>query len=1313
MAKQLRWKWTEYFSGEVLTNGMKDAKRGLVEQYQVNATYHAVSARIRGFYVSITPPRSYEDVRTMRPWNRPPQSDYHYDYGYNGRLRLVRDTVSQSEYRFSCNCTIGARHGLCRHVAALIYQYEKMGGAMVFTQTAEELAAEKEQKRREEEEEKRRREEEMRRKEKEQLEKEHLPVDSFMELPADSEELYFHPAVMTKDFVINRYEVYKAAAIEAKKTAFVSNGIIFHLDSESERSTDITWKRFSVQHEGDGQVLYAALDVCGHTVKFQLADQHIVECSCDCGNITKCKSYLYWNADTLHYDKQFCAHALFAWRALAERIYAENPGDATDARGDAFLKFLTRDLTVSEEKPAETSGVIRKECIVLVPRLIRKTMDDDPELGFYIGRQGERTYVVRDTEGLIDAFESGTPYRISKKTAFDFSCESFVRDAFFWFDLMKKDKVRNDRLRKVYGYYNYYASDHSSSGGVILTEEILDSIFEKLVGGSVLYSLGAAEYSVPVQEASDRLPLTITSEMNAETLVSVRITGRLPEILDGAGHKYILDKNQFSQLTDDAVTKLAPLLKLADASGKLDFHIGRKHLAEFYYRGLPQLQASGLFEIRDRAKKEAAEVLPEEAQFTFFLDLPDDRVICRVTVRYGDEEELPLLKTGDPGLAGRDLLQEKRVEDAVLTFFPAYDQEHDVYEADAGETTLPWILMTGVDTLSRFGEVKGTEAFRRLEVRPMAAPKISVSLESNILDLSIQTTDMDEDDLCEVLESYHLRKKWHRLKSGSFISLEESAAELDDLVDLADSLGISLTDAVKGKVSVPKYRAMYVDRLLEEHDQIASSRNRSFKALIRSFRTIEDSDFEVPADLSGKMRPYQSYGYEWLRTLAVTGFGGILADEMGLGKTLQMLSCIEGIRQDGEQKAFLVVCPASLVYNWKEEVQKFTPSLATILLAGKKNERRDALKDLKSGNGADLYITSYDLIKRDVTMYDGITFAGIVLDEAQFAKNQNTAVARALKTLRADTRFALTGTPIENRLSELWNIFDFLMPGFLYTAQDFRQKFELPIVKEKDENAAERLSLMTRPFILRRRKNDVLKDLPEKLEETQTAQMDEEQRHLYDAEVVRIRRILEQGQYNQDRFKILSGITRLRQICCDPSLLFDNYEATSAKREACLDLIERSIDAGHKILLFSQFTSMLEILEHDLKKRKISYYKLTGATPKKDRVDMVDAFNKNDVPIFLISLRAGGTGLNLTSADVVIHYDPWWNVAVMNQATDRAHRIGQTKKVTVVKLITAGTIEEKIMDLQKSKSDLADQILSGKSESLAAFTDEEVLRLLE
>lgn len=447
-----------------------------------------------------------------------------------------------------------------------------------------------------------------------------------------------------------------------------------------------------------------------------------------------------------------------------------------------------------------------------------------------------------------------------------------------------------------------------------------------------------------------------------------------------------------------------------------------------------------------------------------------------------------------------------------------------------------------------------------------------------------------------------------------------------------------------------------------------------------------------------------------MKTLGHFGFGGILADEMGLGKTLQMIAVLLDQKQEGHTS--LVVCPASLVYNWKAEFKKFAPEMKAETITGSQGERKKLISNWRA---YDVLITSYDLLKRDIDLYDDKKFFYEILDEAQYIKTHTTANAKACKVIQADRRVALTGTPIENNLSELWSIFDFLMPGFLYSYETFKNQFETIIVKDQDQDASRHLKQMISPFILRRKKMDVLTELPDKIEETIKVRFEDKQQKLYDSQVLKMSKQLSETSdesFGRNKIQILAELMRIRQICCEPGLLFENYEGESAKRQACLEMIRNAIEEGHKILLFSQFTSMLEILEKELNKEEISCYKITGQTKKEDRLKLVEQFNANDIPVFLISLKAGGTGLNLTGADIVIHYDPWWNLAAQNQATDRAHRIGQDKIVSVYKIIAEGTIEEKIVELQDKKSELAETILSGEIANISSMSKEELLALL-
>lgn len=444
---------------------------------------------------------------------------------------------------------------------------------------------------------------------------------------------------------------------------------------------------------------------------------------------------------------------------------------------------------------------------------------------------------------------------------------------------------------------------------------------------------------------------------------------------------------------------------------------------------------------------------------------------------------------------------------------------------------------------------------------------------------------------------------------------------------------------------------------------------------------------------------------KWRKTLESYGFGGILADEMGLGKTLQVIAFLATVPRKTTEKSSLVVCPASLIYNWGEELTKFAPQLSYRLILGTAAER----KALRSGADADVWVTSYELLRQDIGDYSQQEFYCCVLDEAQHIKNAATLTSKAVKQINSRQRFVLTGTPVENRLSELWNLFDFLMSGYLYTHTAFREKLEKPIVKSKNPEASAQLRRLVQPFLLRRRKAEVLKELPPKEEYVRRISLSEEERKTYCACV---QATVEKLDGEQGKLQILAALTRLRQICCDPNLCFEHYEGATSKLDACMELCQAMVENGHQILLFSQFTSMLDNIRARLDEAHISSFTLQGSTTKEKRAKLVKAFNAGEASVFLICLKAGGTGLNLTAADIVIHFDPWWNQAAQDQATDRAHRIGQQAHVQVYKLIAKDTIEEKILELQEKKAALMDTISGAEDGGILNMSKEDLLALL-
>ena len=623
-----------------------------------------------------------------------------------------------------------------------------------------------------------------------------------------------------------------------------------------------------------------------------------------------------------------------------------------------------------------------------------------------------------------------------------------------------------------------------------------------------------------------------------------------------------------------------------------------------------------------------------------------------------------------------------------------------------GEDAIYPLVEHGLSELASCFEIYADDSIRQLSIRPAPKVNLGIGIAGELIDLDVEIEGMDAWEIAGILGNYRRKKKYYRLRNGDFVRLADNGMET--LSELAEGLGLTGKELEQGKIGVPMYRAMYLDGVLKDGTEARVKRLPNYRQLVRGMRDFTDSDFEIPEGITAELRRYQREGFRWLCTLCEYHFGGILADDMGLGKTLQMIALLLRRKEEGYS---LVVSPASLVYNWESEVHRFAPGLSVQVIAGSAAERREQIERCAL---YDVSITSYDLLKRDVDSYESLSFDCLVLDEAQYIKNAGTQAAQAAKQIRAGHRFALTGTPIENRLSDLWSIFDFLMPGYLFAYSRFRDEWEAPIVKENDEQAVKRLSRMVTPFILRRRKADVLKDLPDKLEETVVVQMTPEQKRIYEASTEQIRRSLavrSEQEIRESRIQILAELTRLRQLCCSPELVYENYHGGSGKTDACLELLQNAVDGGHHVLVFSQFTSMLELLQKAWARTGGDYLYLSGKDSKRARQQMVERFQRGEVPVFFISLKAGGTGLNLTAADIVIHVDPWWNVAAQNQATDRAHRIGQEKVVSVMKLVARDSIEEKILRLQQKKAALADSVVEGEGVRDITLNKEELMAL--
>ncbi len=698
-------------------------------------------------------------------------------------------------------------------------------------------------------------------------------------------------------------------------------------------------------------------------------------------------------------------------------------------------------------------------------------------------------------------------------------------------------------------------------------------------------------------------------------------------------------------------------------------------------------------------KQSGLDIIAEQSEpvFSVYLDryITDeyDGICAKINVSYGDVSfGLPEGNTG-----GRIVMRDSDKEAHILSYMKNFAYNGEYYILADPQKIYSFITERLPDFLTEC-EIYYSDAFKNVKDSGKANLSLSVNYNSDIdlLEMSFDA-DLDQDEIIGILSAIKEKKKYYRLKNGSFLNTGDN--EELEMFDILLRLDFSGKDIKNGGKNLTVNNMLY----LAEFDRVKFGREFSEK-----YESLRNIKADIPEYLTGILRGYQTEGVNWFAQLSAFGFGGILADDMGLGKTLQVIAFVCS-RQN--TLPVLIVTPSSLTYNWQNEINKFTPSKTSVIIEGNKSER---IFRLGNCHEYDFVITSYPLLRRDIEEYENLEFEYCFIDEAQHIKNPRTKNAESVKAINARHKFALTGTPIENSLTELWSIFDFLMPGYLYSINDFAEKFEKPILKG-NSGARNQLKAKIGPFIMRRMKDDVLDELPEKIESVIYAELTSEQKRVYAAYMALAKNKfieLSDSGYSKNKIEILALLTRLRQICCHPVLFDDAYKKESGKLLLLEELLSEALASGHRVIVFSQFTSMLEIIKEKLEQNSISYFYLSGKTPSAVRADMAERFNGGENDVFLISLKAGGTGLNLIGADTVIHYDPWWNPAVMEQASDRAYRIGQKRNVQIIKLVSKGTIEEKIIMLQEKKKSLADGVITSDGLSFGSLTKADITALL-
>ena len=598
-------------------------------------------------------------------------------------------------------------------------------------------------------------------------------------------------------------------------------------------------------------------------------------------------------------------------------------------------------------------------------------------------------------------------------------------------------------------------------------------------------------------------------------------------------------------------------------------------------------------------------------------------------------------------------------------------------------------VLNGLKNLNK--ETNDEYSDENITITPNITLDISQS-RNGYMGMKLDIEGVDSNEYREIFSSYKNNNRLYRMKNGAYLDLKDNA--LEQAFKLIDILNIyNDFDNMK----IPNNKAIYLEKLIEEEDLSFVNGSKYVSNVVKKFDKVKSKNYEVPKDLNATLRDYQVSGFEFFKTLSDYQFGGILADEMGLGKTIQTIAFL----LSNKDKKSIVITPTALIYNWKNELEKFAPTLKVGLLHAAKSEREKILDNI---DNYDVILTTYTTYKNDIDKYKNINFDYCIIDEAQNIKNPDAIITKAIKNVNAKVRFALTGTPIENNLMELWSIFDFIMPGYLYNKSKFKSIFV-----NNDKNIIE-LKNLIKPFILRRTKKEVITELPDKIEQKIIIDLEKEHKRAYKGYVNLITRKIKEN--NQDNITVFSYLTKLRQLCLSPELMVKNYQGKNSKLDVLINIINDSSD--EKILVFSQFTKVLEVIGKRLNEENISYSYLDGKTSAKDRVKLVEEFNTNNNKVFLISLKAGGTGLNLTSANIVVHFDPWWNPAVEDQASDRAHRIGQKNVVNVIKLIAKGTAEERVINLQETKKELIEDVINGNldnSSTLKNLSKDDIIDL--
>ncbi|MBB6673646.1 DEAD/DEAH box helicase [Cohnella nanjingensis] len=1074
---------------------------------------------------------------------------------------------------------------------------------------------------------------------------------------------------------------------------------------------DAAARLYEAEVQGSGKGRYE--------VTVRLSSAGDVDARCACPSLASYDKYCNHIAAVLlqvSRDQQAAGAKASAARLAARSAAA--PEDSADPDGPGESRLADGVLSLFEDKPALPSGPrllfdARTPLIVEIECRAFRYADGKALFAIELKLGPKRTFAVPRIRDFLARVDRGTSYPFTKLFAYDPEQHRFGPED----DAVIRRLIRISRDEALYRETASLYPAGGPSGDRLLPvppaawPELL-ALLERAPGARIVQGDRVYER---VASSNERMPLRFAFGRD-DSQREPHMPGRegheagdggyllqaegLDEVVVMEGYETVLAGGMLYKPGAASCGRLAELKRMLDDARGAPVRIPASRMEAFMARVVPGLMKLGSVHIADTVSDRLVQA-PLKA--SLYLDRVRDRLLAGLEFQYGDIVLNPLEgpdpDRGDRRILVRDGERERRI--LQLMEESAFAKTEAGYVMGGDEDGEFEFLYQVVPQLEKLLTVYATSAVKpRLFVGSAPAKvKVDVDERTDWMEFKFNLSGIPEAEIRSLLKSLEEKRRYHRLQNGAFVPLER--ADFAEIGRLLDGMGVRSSDLKGTTLRLPAVRGL----ILMNADESGSSvkLGRSLRLLLANMRHPDQLDFPVPERLASVLRDYQAYGYQWLKTLAHYRFGGILADDMGLGKTVQsiafLLSALPELRERGQPA--LVVCPASLMYNWRSELAKFAPELRAVIADGSRAEREATLRDISR---TDVVITSYPLLRRDIVRYAAQPFHTLVLDEAQAFKNQATQTAQAVKRIQATHRFALTGTPVENALEELHSIFGAVFPELLPSRRAFGEMSR--------EAVAERI----RPFVLRRVKTDVLRELPDKIETLQSSDLLPEQKKLYAAYLAKLKaealKHLDKETFHKNRIRILAGLTRLRQLCCHPALFVEDYAGGSAKFEQLLEILEECRSAGKRALVFSQFTEMLGLIRRELGARGFTHFYLDGQTPAAERLELCDRFNGGERDLFLASLKAGGTGLNLTGADTVILYDLWWNPAVEQQAADRVHRIGQMNVVQIIRLVAQGTVEDKMYELQQRKKHLIDEVIQPGQEALSALTEQEIRELL-